>query len=279
MPKSAAEILADAKQENVHFLRLQFTDIDGIIKNVEVPESQFSKALDGQILFDGSSIEGFTRIEESDMLLVPDLVTFQIFPWETDHGKVGRLICDIATPDGSTFAGCPRSVLKRVVERARDMGYTMMAGPEHLMAVEAAYLKAVQATRACRLADGKLELFDGTGAKRLVFGRDMAGLEIIEPGAPLYLEDGMLWVPMRSLAVDRTQMTFHAPVWVDAPGVAEAAGLETAFRRLMVAQDTGSAIVGAARGDLYFGTGDDAGARAGRIRHGATFTALVPRPI
>ena len=130
MPSTTKEILARAKEENVHFLRLQFTDIDGIIKNVEVPESQFEKALDGQIMFDGSSIEGFTRIEESDMLLVPDLTTFEVFPWETDHGKVGRLICDIATPDGETFAGCPRSALKRVVAKAEKMGYRMMAGPE-----------------------------------------------------------------------------------------------------------------------------------------------------
>ncbi len=130
MPKSANEILAQAKEENVHFLRLQFTDIDGIIKNVEVPASQFEKALDGQIMFDGSSIEGFTRIEESDMLLVPDLDTFQVFPWEANGGKVARLICDIANPDGSVFAGCPRSALKRVVAKAKAMGYQMMAGPE-----------------------------------------------------------------------------------------------------------------------------------------------------
>jgi len=130
VPKSATDILAHAKEENVHFLRLQFTDIDGIIKNVEVPESQFSKALDGQIMFDGSSIEGFTRIEESDMLLVPDLDTFQVFPWEANQGKVGRLICDIATPDGAPFAGCPRGVLKRVVAKAKAMGFEMMAGPE-----------------------------------------------------------------------------------------------------------------------------------------------------
>jgi len=130
VPKSANEILALSKQENVHFLRLQFTDIDGIIKNVEVPASQFDKALDGQIMFDGSSIEGFTRIEESDMLLVPDLDTYQVFPWEANQGKVARLICDIANPDGTTFAGCPRSALKRVVARAKAMGFVMMAGPE-----------------------------------------------------------------------------------------------------------------------------------------------------
>ena len=130
MPTTATEILTRCKKENVHFMRLQFTDIDGIIKNVEVPSSQFQKALDGQIMFDGSSIQGFTRIEESDMLLVPDLSTFQVFPWETDHGKVGRLVCDIATPDGSVFTGCPRSALKRVVAKAKGMGFKMMAGPE-----------------------------------------------------------------------------------------------------------------------------------------------------
>ncbi len=130
MSISKSEILAIGKKEDVHFLRLQFTDIDGIIKNVEVPASQFDKALDGQIMFDGSSIQGFTRIEESDMLLVPDLDTFQVFPWETDHGKVGRLICDIATPDGSPFAGCPRTALKNVVADAKKMGFRMMAGPE-----------------------------------------------------------------------------------------------------------------------------------------------------
>ncbi|MBN1434395.1 glutamine synthetase [Candidatus Fermentibacterales bacterium] len=130
MASRTDEILARCRTDNVHFLRLQFTDIDGIIKNVEVPDSQFQKALEGQIMFDGSSIEGFTRIEESDMLLVPDLDTFGVFPWETDHGKVGRLICDIADPDGSPFAGCPRTALKRVVERAGAMGYRLLAGPE-----------------------------------------------------------------------------------------------------------------------------------------------------
>ncbi len=130
MPHRTPDILARCKEEKVHFLRLQFTDIDGIIKNVEVPRSQFEKALDGQIMFDGSSIEGFTRIEESDMLLVPDLDTFCVFPWETEHGRVGRLICDIANPDGSPFEGCPRSALKRTVARAESLGYRMMAGPE-----------------------------------------------------------------------------------------------------------------------------------------------------
>jgi glutamine synthetase len=124
------EILDRCQAEGVRFLRLTFTDIDGIIKNVEVPASQFEKALDGQIMFDGSSIEGFTRIEESDMLLRPDGETFAIYPWTTPYGKVGRLICDVYNPDDTPFAGCPRLALKRVVARAHAKGWTMMAGPE-----------------------------------------------------------------------------------------------------------------------------------------------------
>ncbi|MCD4750000.1 MAG: type I glutamate--ammonia ligase [Thermoanaerobaculales bacterium] len=124
------EVMSKIVEEDVHFMSLQFTDIDGVAKNVEIPESQFEKALDGQIMFDGSSIQGFTRIEESDMLLIPDLDTFQIYPWEDRHGKVCRLICDVQTPDGRAFAGCPRTVLKRIVEKADAMGYRLMAGPE-----------------------------------------------------------------------------------------------------------------------------------------------------
>jgi glutamine synthetase len=124
-------ILKAADEEGVRFMRLQFTDIMGIIKNVEIPRSQFEKALDGQILFDGSSIEGFTRIEESDMLLVPDLSTFRVNPWSNPDGsKVARMICDIYMPDGKPFVGCPRMTLKRQVERAQKLGYTMVAGPE-----------------------------------------------------------------------------------------------------------------------------------------------------
>src|SRR5512141_3475360 len=99
MPTKPNEILKVCDKEGIRFLRLQFTDILGIIKNVEVPRSQFEKALAGEIQFDGSSIEGFTRIEESDMGLVPDLDTFRIFPWPSPNGKVARLVCDIITPD------------------------------------------------------------------------------------------------------------------------------------------------------------------------------------
>lgn len=118
------------KNDNIRFLRLQFSDVMGMNKNVEVPESQFEKALDGQILFDGSSIEGFARIEESDMLLKPDYSTYVVMPWDEPGGRVARLICDVCNPDGSPFGGCPRLTLKRMVNRAKDLGYTMMVGPE-----------------------------------------------------------------------------------------------------------------------------------------------------
>jgi glutamine synthetase len=125
-----AEILKVCKEQEIKFLRLQFTDIFGVNKNVEVPSSQFEKALEGEILFDGSSIEGFARIEESDMLLKPDFKTFRIFPWSNHEGRIGRLICDIMNPDGSPFEGCPRQTLKRICEKAEKMGFEMQAGPE-----------------------------------------------------------------------------------------------------------------------------------------------------
>ena len=119
-----------ARGLNARFMRLQFTDILGINKNVEIPASQFEKALDGDIMFDGSSIEGFVRIEESDMLLAPDLSTFQVFPWGDADNRICRVICDITMPDGSPFPGDPRGVLKRVLERAAALGFTMNAGME-----------------------------------------------------------------------------------------------------------------------------------------------------
>jgi glutamine synthetase len=125
-----SEILAIANKQKVRFLRLQFTDILGINKNVEVPASQFEKALAGDIMFDGSSIEGFVRVEESDMLLVPDLSTFRVFPWGDEDGRVARLICDIHTPDGAPFPGDPRGVLKRAIANAEQKGFIMNAGME-----------------------------------------------------------------------------------------------------------------------------------------------------
>ncbi|HWK24108.1 MAG TPA: type I glutamate--ammonia ligase [Ureibacillus sp.] len=119
------------KDEGVKYIRLQFTDILGTIKNVEIPLSQLDKALDDKMMFDGSSIEGFVRIEESDMYLKPDLDTFVIFPWTAEKGKVARLICDIANPDGTPFAGDPRSNLKRVLANMEELGFTSFnLGPE-----------------------------------------------------------------------------------------------------------------------------------------------------
>ncbi|HZG56066.1 type I glutamate--ammonia ligase [Paenibacillus sp.] len=124
------DIMRIAKEENVRFVRLQFTDLLGVIKNVEIPVSQLEKALDNKMMFDGSSIEGYVRIEESDMYLYPDLDTWVIFPWVTDD-RVARLICDIYMPDGTPFAGDPRGILKRALREAQEMGYTTMnVGPE-----------------------------------------------------------------------------------------------------------------------------------------------------
>jgi glutamine synthetase len=129
--QTKAQILARTEREKVKFLRLQFTDILGTIKNVEIPDRQFEEALDGRIMFDGSSIEGFVRIEESDMYLKPDLSTFRIFPWAGPTGEtVARMICDIYTPEGTPFAGCPRTTLKKVIALAASKGYRMKAGPE-----------------------------------------------------------------------------------------------------------------------------------------------------
>ncbi len=130
MSYTKEDILRIAEEENVRFIRLQFTDLLGAIKNVEIPVSQLGKALDNKMMFDGSSIEGYVRIEESDMYLYPDLDTWVIFPWVTDI-RVARLICDVYMPDGTPFAGDPRGILKRNLKEAEAMGFTeMMVGPE-----------------------------------------------------------------------------------------------------------------------------------------------------
>ncbi|GBF32231.1 glutamine synthetase type I [Desulfocucumis palustris] len=119
-----------ARDLGVKFIRLQFTDIFGVLKNVSITVEQLDKALDGELMFDGSSIEGFVRIEESDMYLRPDPNTFAVFPWRPRDGAVARLICDIYNPDGTPFAGDPRFVLRKAVAEAAEMGYTMNVGPE-----------------------------------------------------------------------------------------------------------------------------------------------------
>lgn len=128
---TAEEIIRIAKEENVRYIRLMFTDIMGVLKNVEVPSSQLKKVLANEMMFDGSSIEGFVRINESDMYLYPDLDTWMIFPWESEHGKVARLICDVYNPDGTPFAGDPRGNLKRVMKKMQDAGFSSFnLGPE-----------------------------------------------------------------------------------------------------------------------------------------------------
>lgn len=132
MPKySKEDILRIVKEQDVKFIRLQFTDIFGMLKNVAITSEQIEKALDNKCMFDGSSIEGFVRIEESDMYLRPDPNTFAIFPWRPQTGKVARLICDVYNPDGTPFEGDPRYVLKRALKKASDMGYQAFhVGPE-----------------------------------------------------------------------------------------------------------------------------------------------------
>jgi glutamine synthetase len=125
------DIFRFAKEDNVKFIRLQFTDILGTIKNVEIPVSQLEKALDNKMMFDGSSIEGFVRIEESDMYLIPDVDTWVVFPWTAEKGKVARLICDIQNADGTPFEGDPRSNLKRILKEMEELGFTNFnLGPE-----------------------------------------------------------------------------------------------------------------------------------------------------
>ena len=124
------DILRLVREEDIQFIRMQFTDIFGQMKNVAITASQIEKALDNQIMMDGSSIEGFVRIEESDQYLWPDLDTFAILPWRPQYGKVARLICDVHNPDGTPFVGDPRGVLKRALARAGEMGLTFNAGPE-----------------------------------------------------------------------------------------------------------------------------------------------------
>ena len=131
MSYSKEDIIRMVKEEDVEFIRLQFTDIFGQLKNVAITASQIEKAVNDQIMFDGSSIEGFVRIDESDQYLYPDLDSVAIFPWRPSHGRVARLICDVHDPDGKPFVGDPRHVLKRALKRAEEMGFDAFnVGPE-----------------------------------------------------------------------------------------------------------------------------------------------------
>ena len=124
------DIIRMVREDDIKFIRLQFTDVFGMLKNVAITASQIEKALDNQIMIDGSSIEGFVRINESDQYLYPDLDTFVVFPWRPQQGKVARLICSVYNPDGTPFIGDPRGTLKRVLAEAADMGYAFNVGPE-----------------------------------------------------------------------------------------------------------------------------------------------------
>ena len=118
------------EEDDVNFIRLQFTDVGGTLKNVAITKSQLEKALTNQCVFDGSSLDGFAREEETDMCLHPDPDTFTLLPWRPVRSGVARLICDVYSPDGIPFEGDPRQVLKRQIEKAQTMGYGFNVGPE-----------------------------------------------------------------------------------------------------------------------------------------------------
>lgn len=124
------DVIKEVEEKDVEFIRLQFTDIFGNLKNVAITSSQLEKALDNRIMFDGSAIDGFTRKEESEMYLVPDYDTLEIFPWRPQQGKVARMICDVHKIDKTPFEGDSRYVLKQAIEKAAKMGYRFEAGPE-----------------------------------------------------------------------------------------------------------------------------------------------------
>ncbi|MEG6616622.1 type I glutamate--ammonia ligase [Peptococcaceae bacterium 1198_IL3148] len=127
---TADDVRALCKEHDVKFIRLQFTDIFGVLKNVAITVEQLDKALNNELMFDGSSIEGFVRIEESDMYLRPDPNSFVIFPWNNRDSATARMICDIYNSDGTPFIGDPRYVLRRAIAEAEKMGYSMNVGPE-----------------------------------------------------------------------------------------------------------------------------------------------------
>lgn len=125
------DILKIVKEQKINFFRMQFVDINGFQKNIAIPRSQLEKALDGGMMFDGSSIDGFARINESDMFLKPDFNTFVVLPWRNKDGiAAARIICDVHLPDGTPYVGCPRIALKKSLAAAAEMGYTMNIGTE-----------------------------------------------------------------------------------------------------------------------------------------------------
>ncbi len=128
---SSDDVKRIVKKENVKFIQLQFTDVFGRLKNIAITPRKLDEALNNEIMFDGSSIRGFTSVDESDMYLAPDPTTFKIFPWRTNkRGSTARMICDVYNPDGTPFEGCPRYVLKKVLEELEEYGYEFCVGPE-----------------------------------------------------------------------------------------------------------------------------------------------------
>ena len=127
---TAETVLHLVAENGVRFINLQFTDIMGMVKSITLPASQLEPALASGVWFDGSSIEGFARISESDMFLVPEPSTFAIIPWRDGPHKTARLICNVFTPDGDPFIGAPRAALMRASEEAARLGLTFQVGPE-----------------------------------------------------------------------------------------------------------------------------------------------------
>ena len=128
--KSNDDIRRRVAQDNIEYISLQFTDIVGIVKSVTIPIDELDTALDNGTWFDGSSVEGFARIAESDMYLVPDPSTYAVIPWEQDSSPTARLICDVYTPEGKPFEGDPRYILRRAMAEAQERGWVYNTGPE-----------------------------------------------------------------------------------------------------------------------------------------------------
>lgn len=124
------QVLEKVAAENIRFVNLQFTDIMGLVKTVSIPSHKLDDAIDHGLWFDGSSVEGFARIHESDMYLQPDLSTFNTIPWDRGSNPTAKVFCDVYTPDGEPFDGDPRAILKRQLDRASEMGYVFQTGPE-----------------------------------------------------------------------------------------------------------------------------------------------------
>ena len=127
---SKSEILQMVEEEDVEFIRLQFTDMFGVLKNVAIPSSRLIKAMENRCTIDTASLDGFTGGEECDLYLKPDLSTFSILPWRPQQGKVARFLCDVCREDGTEIEDSPRSILKRVVKKAQEKGYTLKVNPE-----------------------------------------------------------------------------------------------------------------------------------------------------